>query len=244
MLSIIKRDLINVCLNPALLLYQTLFPLLMVLVLGLMNRNLYDSDLLSVHDYYGIGIIIYMAVNIAIIATNSFMEVSIKNANLRIGYAPVATYKIYLSKILATFVFCMLSLFALSGIFHLLWGVNFGDSFLLFMLLIASLALFSCSLGVMFCCLLKSEETANKILGLLILFLSLLGGVFFHPRALGDGFAQFSALSPVRWTMEGALRLIYDSDAAYIAPAIAILSVLTLAAILVCQKTFKLEDYL
>jgi len=243
-LPIIRRDLLNLLINPALLLYNTLFPFLLIVVLGAINRDLYDSEVITAHDYYTVAILVFMALNISIIATNSFMERSVKRPNLRIGYAPVAEWKLYVSKVLATFLFCMGSILLVSAVVARIYGVGFGGAYFAFLALLAALAMLASTIGVAFCCLLRDEESANKILALVNLFLALLGGVFFHPRTIGETFAAASAFSPVRWVMQASMRAIHDNDYAMVLPAVVIMLALGGVFLLICRRTFRLEDYL
>ncbi|KPV60009.1 hypothetical protein QJ48_08095 [Paenibacillus sp. A3] len=49
---ILKRDFINLALNPVLLLTNTVFPLLLVLVLGYLSNGAYSGETMNGYDYY------------------------------------------------------------------------------------------------------------------------------------------------------------------------------------------------
>jgi ABC-2 type transport system permease protein len=124
-LTIFTRDFINIVRNPVLFLTNTVFPFLLILVLGYLTNGSYGTEITS-FDYYGITILLVSVLNVSITASNSFMERSIKRSNLRILYAPIPSTFVYGSKILATFLFTSLCFLILMAIENLLLGVHLG----------------------------------------------------------------------------------------------------------------------
>ncbi len=241
---IFKRDLINIVLNPVLLLYNTVFPLLLTLVLGYLAAGSYGGGGISSYDYYGVTLLIYSVLNVSMTASNSFMERSLKASNLRILYAPFRLSFVYLGKIAATFVFTATCFLALIGMLYLTLGVNFGGDYFGYVLVILLLFnLLAAATGVLFCCIFHSEEITNKILSPVISLLALLGGLFFPLDGLGRAAERVSWLSPVKWVVEAIFRLIYDQDASLFLPVVLVLAGLTVAALAGCKLTFRTEDY-
>ena len=242
-LVLFKRDLVNLFINPVFLPYNTIFPVIMVLVLGLLVRSTYGSVVTS-YDYYGVTIMVYMGLNISVIATNSFMEKSLKDTNLRVMYTPIRIWYIYAAKILATFVFAVVCFSAVMVALHYWPGVNFGGENAIYVaLLLAALSFFSCSLGVLFCCIFRSEELSNKILTFVNLAFALLGGVFFQPDSLGPTVVALSYASPARWVSQSAFRIIYDADFTGFLAIVCGLLVMGIGLTLLCAYFFRTEDY-
>lgn len=69
--TIFKRDFRNIILNPVLLIYNTVFPLLLVSVLGYLSYGDYFGYGITSYDYYGITVLIYSALNVSVTASNS-----------------------------------------------------------------------------------------------------------------------------------------------------------------------------
>ncbi|WP_010499252.1 ABC transporter permease [Paenibacillus elgii] len=241
---ILKRDFINLALNPVILLTNTVFPLVLVLVLGYLSNGAYSGEDMNGYDYYGVTIMVYTAVNVSMTAANSFMERTLKSSNLRILYSPIPRAFVYLSKITATVLFCGLSMLITLAVLN--WGmdVHLGGADIGYVaVLLLLLMLMSAALGVWLCCLFKSEEASNKLLSMINNVLALLGGLFFQLDGLGETVAKASYFSPVKWVSEAIFRIIYDHDPALFATAAALMLGATALLLLGCKLTFKTEDY-
>jgi ABC-2 type transport system permease protein len=242
--TLLKRDMVNIFLNPMLLSYNTAFPFLLMLVLGSLNRGSYGNTGINSYDYYGVTILLYIVLNVSTTAANSFMERSLKTTNLRVMFSPIRNSYIYLSKIAATFIFtsvCFVVLMLLSGA---LLGVNYGGRNALPVLaLVLLFDLLSAVIGVFFCCIFKSEELTNKILSLVNNLFAILGGLFFQMGGLGRTVEVISGISPAKWVSEGIFRMIYDNDLSFFLPISAIFLALSGILLMGCKLTFKTEDY-
>ncbi|MFB0845018.1 ABC transporter permease [Paenibacillus oleatilyticus] len=241
---ILKRDFINLALNPVLLLINTVFPLVVVLVLGYLSSGAFSGEAMNGYDYYGVTIMVYTAVNVSMTAANSFMERTLKSSNLRILYSPIPRAFVYLSKITATLLFCGLSMLITLAVLNWGMGVHLGGADIGYVaVLLLLLMLMSAALGVWLCCLFKSEEASNKLLSMVNNVLALLGGLFFQLDGLGETIAKASCFSPVKWVSEAIFRIIYDHDPALFATAAAVMLGVTALLLLGCKLTFKTEDY-
>lgn len=97
-IKIIKFDFMNIIKNPMLLIVNTIFPFILIGVMGLVTSGSFGAGNVSSFDYNGITMMIFVAFLIAMTASNTFMEEKVKRGNTRIIYAPVSKVKIYLSK--------------------------------------------------------------------------------------------------------------------------------------------------
>lgn len=82
-----KEDLKNLIKNPMWLFYATLFPILLVVILGFLGKESYGKEVTS-FDYYGITLTIYAIFTSGMTSANAFMEITIRKPNMRIIYAP------------------------------------------------------------------------------------------------------------------------------------------------------------
>lgn len=237
---IVKEDLINLIKNPMWVFYVTAFPVLITLILGYLTRDSFGSKVTS-YDYYGIAGMIYAILNSGMISANAFMEERIKKPNMRIIYSPGAVRYIYVSKIIASFIF--------GYVFHvidfifikLVLGVNFGNTFYILMMF-GVLDIFFCTLGIMLCCILKTETNTNQFQSIVVNVLAILGGVVFSLDSLGNGARIVSKCTPVKWVMDAVFQMIYDKDMHLYLPVIVGFLLCISAMIFVCDKTFKKED--
>lgn len=242
--QIFKRDFLNLIFNPMWVFNGTLFPFLLVLVLGFLSSGSYEISV-TAYDYYGVSMMIYVIFNSATISSNSFMEEKIKQGNMRIIYSPVPKSFMYTSKILASFVFSSICHLLVIIVLHLSLNVNFGGTNVLFVILVLLLFEFLASiLGVMFCCIFKSENTANQILSIVINISAVLGGLFFQLGGFGKNVENISYISPVKWIVTDIFKVIYDKDFSYYLPTVIIIIVLSIAALFLCGKFYRTEDYI
>lgn len=242
--QIFKTDFLNLAINPMWLFYCILFPALMALILGFLSSGSYGHAV-SAYDYYGITMMLYAIFNTATISANSFMEERIKSGNMRIIFSPVKPFYIHFSKLLATFVFASVCNFLSGVILYFTAGVNYGVEHLGYILILMLLGeLFASSLGVLLCCIFKSEGITNQILSLTITFFAMLGGLFFPLDGYGKLLEGISRISPIKWVAESVFSIIYDKNFNLFLPTCTILVLMTAAAVLLSVKFFKTEDYI
>ncbi|MDF2985051.1 MAG: potB1 [Eubacterium sp.] len=240
---ILKRDLANLLKSPVLLQFNTLLPILLTLILGFLCQGNYGEDITS-YDYYGITMLLFTVISVSVSAANGFMEKSIKACNLRVIYSPIKVSYIYLSKIVATFLYTSVCFMLVIGVCKFFMGVDYGGkNFGYVLLLILLLDLLSAALGVMFCCIFKSEEVSSQILSMANNVMGILGGLFFQLDGLGKAASTISNISPVKWVLVGIMKVIYDGDLSFMIPITIIFLSVTVLLTFICKLTFRTEDY-
>lgn len=243
-LKVVKFDLMNILRNPMLLTMNTIFPLLLTGIMGLVTTGSFGAGDVSSFDYDGVTMIIFTSLLIAMTASNTFMEEKVKKGNARIVFAPVSKTEIYLSKLMSTYMMGTVSYNVIMLACQFILHINLGGSNLPYIMLLINLfVLFGSSLGTMFCCIFKSEEGANAIIPLVVMLFVFFGGLFFPVASLGKVVETLSVLSPVRWVTECAFQIIYDNDFGLFLPVIALVLLGSALCILICHITFKPEEY-
>lgn len=237
---ITREDLKNLFKNPMWVFYGTLFPVLLVIILGFLNKDSYGKEVTS-YDFYGITLMIYAVLSSGMTSANAFMEERIRKANMRIIYAPGSIRDIYLSKIISSFLFALtchvFDMLLLIALFH----IHMAAIPELLILLVFG-ELFFNGLGVMFCCIFKTEAMANQILNIFVNLFAVFGGLMFPMDGYGKTVRAVSYFSPAKWIAKAAFGMIYDSDYSWFTPVVFGLGVSVLAVILICEKTFRKED--
>lgn len=243
-IKIVKFDFMNILRNPMLVLYNTVFPLMMIGIMGFVTKGSYTAGDIGSYDYYGVTMMIFTTLMIALTASNTFMEEKVKKGNARIVYAPISNLEIYLSKLISTYILGTISYSVILLVGQYLFHINFGGKNLIYiMLLINILCFFGSSLGTMSCCIFKSEEGANSVMNIPILLFVFLGSLFFPVASLGKLMERISYVSPVKWVTECAFQVIYDNDFSIYLLAVIIMLLGSIFCIIVCQITFKPEEY-
>lgn len=125
-IKIIKFDFMNIIKNPMLLIVNTIFPFILIGVMGLVTSGSFGAGNVSSFDYNGITMMIFVAFLIAMTASNTFMEEKVKRGNTRIIYAPVSKVKIYLSKMISTYILGSISYSFICFLGQFIFHINFG----------------------------------------------------------------------------------------------------------------------
>lgn len=242
--QILKMDLKNLLINPMWYIPTIGLPFMVVLIMGFMTKANYGSVVTS-YDFYGISMLVFCALNNATLAANSFMESRMVKANMRLCIAPVPSFFIYFPKIIASFIYSILCQTVTGFALFFIIGVNFGGSqaiALWFLMLCVNF--FAMSLGVMLCCMLKTEEVVNQLISVIMMLVCLLGGTFFPIKGLGQVIYIISTLSPVTWMNAAAFNTIYGDGLFLLGCICAGLFALSLLWIVISAKCFNREDYL
>ena len=92
--SVFKMDLRNLFKNPVLVGYNTVFAVLLILIMGFLTSGNYAAPK-EAYQYYAVTMLIYGILNGAMTASNCFLERDIKRPNLRIIYSPAGSFSIY-----------------------------------------------------------------------------------------------------------------------------------------------------
>lgn len=244
LLKVIKIDITNILKNPILVIYNTIYPLILIGVFGFIAKGSYKGEGVTSYDYYGVTMIIFTVLYIALTAANTFMEKKVKKGNARLIYSPTSKTIIFLSKILSTFIFAAVLFTIILLIEKNILGINLGgENFIYVVSMLISFTFLMCSFGALMCCIFKNEEATNKFLSPVSMLFALLGGLFFPVDSLGKTVEKLSYISPVKWISEGIFKIIYDKDFSMFVPTIAICIGISLIFIILCQITFKPEEY-
>jgi ABC-2 type transport system permease protein len=242
LMIIIRRDFLNLLHKGSFVFNATLFPLALVGLLGLLNEGFFGREMTG-WDVCAVNILVYMSAYSAMIATNSFMERTLRPTNLRVLFTPVPLPALYVGKILATTLFCGGG-YLVDTVVLSLCGMRLGPALGLGLApLVLAVTLASTSLGVFICCLVKDEPTANRILSLVVNLFAVVGGVFFSLESLGGTAARIASFSPFTWLREAAFRYVWDGRV--LPMAVMALAALLVAALgmICCRPAFKPEDY-
>lgn len=236
---ITKEDFINLARNPMWLFYATGFPVLLVLIMGYLTRKSYGNTVTS-YDFYGITLMIYSLINSGMTSANAFLEERIKKPNMRIIYAPGSVKNIFLSKIIASFAFSFLFHLLDMVFLHLAFGVDFGGIHLY--ILFGLTELMAVTLGIMMCCIVKTESMTNQVQSIVVNILAILGGTLFSIDGYGSFARKISRFSPVKWVVDASFQIVYDHSTGLFVPVAAGIIGATAVMVLVCMVTFGRED--
>lgn len=242
---LMKQDVRNILTNPTIVLFCLVYPIVLVLLFGFLFSDLYQGNVVTSYDFYGVTMMFYLILASSTITPTVFMEERTKKANMRIAYAPVSRVQIYVSKLVTTFLFL-----ACSFLLHILLLngtglVNFGgDYFPFVLLLLTSLLAFTVTLGGAVCTLIKSEDWTNKIVGVTMNTLAIFSGIFFPIATLGKFAEAVASKIPVKMILDTIFQLIYDQSMQNYGITMIIAISCTIFFLWVIHKNYHIEDYI
>lgn len=243
LISILKMDMKNLFKNPVLVGYNSIFSILIILIMGFLASGNY-AHTKDAYQYYTVSFAIYGMLNGAMTASNCFMERDIKKPNLRIIYSPAGSFQIYFSKIIASFLFDYILHSLLLLILCPVLNVSIGATPIYFLVMMIPVEFAAAALGILFCCIFHCEETSSMILSTAISLLCVLGGTFFSLDGMGKYLALLSKLSPVKWLNEAFFSLACDNSLRLFWPVFLGATLLSILFVMGCWVFFRTEDYL
>jgi ABC-2 type transport system permease protein len=126
----------------------------------------------------------------------------------RLMVSPISKGGIILGHVLSMFLITFLQLFLLVVFGEFAFQIGYFDQFPASLVIVASLALWSASLGLLVSAISKTQEHVI-LFGLIAMFLfSALGGAWFPLEITGETFSAIGHLMPSAWAMEGFQNLI------------------------------------
>lgn len=240
-----KHDLSSLIYSPGTIAFFLAFPTVVIMLMGFLFDNLYNTTLVSSYDFYGVTMIFFIAMMGATFPANIFLQKDIKGGNTRIFYSPVSRVTIYTSKILACFLFISASLTLNIVVFDAISFVNFGGVNIVYViLLVINFVLFLTLLSSAICVTIRNEEITNMIISNSTAVLGFLSGIFFPIANLGSIFETIASFSPIKWTVDCVFQLIYDGKSAdYWGIMLGIL-LITIILGFVVHKNYRPADYI
>ena len=245
LLTLMKQDFKNILTNPSVMTFCLVYPTALVLLFGFLFSDMYQSNIVSSYDFYGVTMIFYLILQSATITPTVFMEERTKKGNLRIAYAPVSRVQIYTSKLIT-----VLSVLTLSFLIHIaILGttgiVNFGGTnTLVVMGLFFLLLIFMVTLGGAVCTIVKSEDLSNKIIGITVNCFAVISGIFFPVEMLGRFASKMASLTPVKMTLNQIFEIVYDNSFGNIGIVIGVSIICIIIFIAIIHKNYHIEDYI
>ena len=240
-----NQNMRNILFNPSIMMFCLVYPTVLVLLFGFLFSDMYQSDIVTSYDFYGVTMIFYLILQSATITPTVFMEEKNKKGNLRIAYAPVSRVQIYLSKLLTVIVVLTVSFLIHIALLSLTGLVNFGGKNMLWVMsLFFSLMLFMVTLGGAICSLIKSEDLTNKIVGVTINCFAVVSGLFFPVEMLGKFAGDIANATPVKMTLNKIFEIIYDNSLAGYGWIAGITILFTVIFLVIIHKNYHIEDYI
>ncbi|QAA33581.1 ABC transporter permease [Clostridium manihotivorum] len=192
--------------------YGTIFPLVLIAILGYMASNYFSGDKgITSYYYYSMVTIPFCTFLGSVTLVYVTREESMQKCGERFIIAPISKAAIVLSKIVSSTLVIMVYNFILMLICKFAFGVNYDGRFLEVFILFSLLGLMSCAIGTFIGVSTKDFMQVKNFISTPILIMAVLGGTFFPIGSLGRGIEIISYISPLTWINKGIFLMINDN---------------------------------
>ncbi|WP_223829961.1 ABC transporter permease [Paenibacillus arenilitoris] len=162
-------------------------------------------------DYYAIAMTTLIVMYIALSAGLFIEDERKRNTAVRLLAAPISKMDIFAGKILGMLLANTASIIAVVLISKYMFGANWGDNLWMVFLVLTTQIAFALSLGIGVSYMLKSSA-AGAVTMTIIQLVALFGGSYHRIADDGTWFSEVARYSPLRWTNDGLVHLIYSDS--------------------------------
>ncbi|ATH93628.1 ABC transporter permease [Bacillus glycinifermentans] len=186
------------------------------------DTSLHSAKRPSAIDYYSITMTTLIALYAALHASYLIRGERLRNTADRLVAAPVQKWEIFTGKLIGGIVTNALCIFLVVAVSKFLFKANWGDHIGLVLFVLFTVVLFAVSLGVGVSYLTKTGEAAKTIINVLIPLVAFFGGAYFPLDDTEGILSMITKLSPIKWSNEAMMKVIYANDLAAALPAAAL----------------------
>lgn len=185
-------------------------------------RSLSKKNLPSSMDYYGVVMTMLFAFYGIVSPFSNTVKEKNKGTLDRILTTSVGAREVLFGKILGNFMVNSLQLAIVLGSVVIFFGVNLGNHVVLAVLLMLSLVFLIITLGISIGFLLKNEDVGQAIIHTSIVFFGFFGGAYMPLYGLGFMGQVGKFFSPLWWSINGMMDMVYGDELSTLFTALAI----------------------
>ncbi|MGL4740184.1 MAG: ABC transporter permease [Sarcina sp.] len=241
--NMVKMQLKSLFKNKIMIINFVVYPSVLTFIIGYLAQSYFNSGITS-YEYYSNSMMIFLFMGAGLLAIYNLGDADVVEGNFRAMYVPIPRVYIYISQVISSTIFCVLSIIFNILIFKYLFKVEYAGNEFIIILSFITLAFLSNSLGMFLLSLIKNVGICNGIFNLVQALLCTLGGAFISLEGFGGVLSFLSKLSPIKYLIEGILNSIYDNSTTLLCLIILINIILGLSFLIITKKTFKVEKYL
>ncbi|RIX51479.1 ABC transporter permease [Paenibacillus nanensis] len=179
---------------------------------GLVKETLLEgSPRPGAMDYFAIAVTTMSIFYYAATAGQLIDNERVRNTAARLLAAPVSKYEIFTGKVIGNVVLNTLFVAVVVFISKYMYDANWGSNMGLVFLVLISLIVFTISMGLAISYLIKGKA-AGAVIMIIIQLACLFGGSYFQVVDNGDFISVMSRYSPLTWSNEALVGIIYGND--------------------------------
>jgi ABC-2 type transport system permease protein len=193
-------------------------------------------------DFYAVTMLTLIIMYASIGGGWAIKGEKIRKTGNRIVASPIKKYEIFIGKTLGALVSTFLQISIVIIVSKFILKAYWGSDMITIFILIISEIIMAISIGITVGFAVKSETTMNGILNTLIPFVVFLGGGYMPLESFGNGILlKLANISPLKWTNDAILQVIYDNSRSLVSSALAINLAISIILILLSAYIFKRE---
>ena len=223
--------------------YNIIFPIILIWILGLITKGMYQSEVLTSYQYYGIAIVPFCLFMAIVTAAYGGKDDAYADTADRILLSPISVKSIVLSKIISqviVFTTCSMVVFGFSTVVWKVW--HFSYLFPVFLLYI-SISIMIAALGTYIGLGMKNFMKIKNILNIPILIFAILAGCFYRFGTFHKGLQFVINLSPLTWVNRSIFMMVFDHNYRLIYIMCGIFSIIGICTAVITIIFFKKEAY-
>ncbi|MFN2744668.1 ABC transporter permease [Bacillus sp. z60-18] len=190
-------------------------------------------------DYYAVTMTTLIALYSAIHASYLIRGERLRKTADRLVAAPVHKAEIFAGKLIGGLGANLLCILIVIAVSMFLFKANWGEHLWLVLVVVLTVVLFAVSFGLGISYLTNTGEAGVATINVLIPLVAFFGGAYFPVEDVQGALVVIKDLSPLTWTNEAIIKIIYTNDLAAGWPAISLnvgLSVLFLLIAVVSMR--------
>ena len=223
--------------------YNMIFPLFTIWLMGLLFKEIYQKEIITSYQYYGVVTVPFCILLSVITAAYAGKDDAYANTADRILVAPVSDAAIVCSKIFSeviVFAGCSFVVLILSFLF---WNVcsihDIGEILICYL----AVSFVTACLGTFIGLGMKDFMKLKNILNIPILIFAIMGGCFYSFGTYNKLLLFLLDLSPLRWVNKGLFMMIYDDNYALLHVFNLVMVVVGFIFMLLSMIFFRREEY-
>lgn len=223
--------------------YNVIFPLLMIWLMGLLCKGIYQTEMITSYQYYGVVTVPFCIFLSMITAVYAGKDDAYANTADRILVAPVSNTEIVCSKIFSEVIVFAGCSFVVLIVSFLLWNVcslrDIGEILMCYL----GISFVTACIGTFLGLGMKDFMKLKNVLNIPILISAILGGCFYSFGTLNKLLLFLLDLSPLRWVNKGLFLLIYDDNHVLLHGINLIMVIVGCTFMWLAMILFKREEY-
>lgn len=223
--------------------YNIFFPLIMIWLLGLISKRMFQQEFITSYQYYGVVIVPFCIFMAIVTAAYGGKDDAYSNTAERVLLAPVSITCIVVSKIIAEIiVFTGASLFVFAFC-AVVWNVYSISCFLPISLLYVSISFMIAAIGTYIGLGMKNFMKIKNVLNVPIAVFALLAGCFYQFGTFHKGLQFMIDVSPLTWVNRGVFMMMFDDKRVILYTVCGIFIIIGFVFTLTAIVFFKKEEY-